>query len=409
MNNQSLGVLTYVLIFMIIILFVLVTIFIMLKIKEKNSSFLKKEGANKKKNKKEKNIQDIKEYSKESVFSFMEFDKIEDNMIIKKEKKNYLMVIECQGINFDLMSGVEKSSVEQGFLQFLNTLRHPIQIYTQTRTVNLEKSILSYKTKLKEVQDRLIKAQMSYNEKVSSKRYSEEELAKEERNVIRERNLYEYGLDIIQNTEKMSLNKNILSKQYYIIISYMPEELENRDYHAEEIKSIAFSELYTKAQSIISALFVCGINGKILDSTQLTELLYVAYNRDDADLFDLNKALNSGYMELYSTAPDVLDKKMKELDKKIEEDAIRKANDAVFKASEESEKERLVREKEKKMDKLIDDMAKLIIEENERYFGEEIIDKAKEIIDEESEERKGGKKDGEETKKKTAGRTRKSV
>jgi len=39
--------------------------------------------------------------------------------------------------------------------------------------------------------------------------------------------------------------------------------------------------------------------------------------------------LNSGYEELYSTAPDVLDKRMKEIDKKIEEDAVKRANQAV--------------------------------------------------------------------------------
>ena len=36
---------------------------------------------------------------------------------------------------------VEKVSVEQGFISFLNTLRHPIQIYIQTRTINLERSV----------------------------------------------------------------------------------------------------------------------------------------------------------------------------------------------------------------------------------------------------------------------------
>lgn len=50
-----------------------------------------------------------------------------------------------------------KNGVEQGFIQFLNTLRYPIQIYVQTRTVNLEGSIISYKARVKEIQDRLLK------------------------------------------------------------------------------------------------------------------------------------------------------------------------------------------------------------------------------------------------------------
>ena len=74
----------------------------------------------------------FKEYRTGSVMNFMEFDTVVDNMISQKDGKRYIMVVECQGINYDLMSEVEKNSVEEGFIQFLNTLRHPIQIYTQT-------------------------------------------------------------------------------------------------------------------------------------------------------------------------------------------------------------------------------------------------------------------------------------
>lgn len=411
MSNQTVDILSYVLIFMIVILFVLTVIFVILKIKEKSSEREEDKQIKKQKNesKRKDNIEHTKEYTKESIFSFMEFDKIEDNMIIKKENKNYLMVIECQGINYDLMSGVEKTSVEQGFLQFLNTLRHPIQIYTQTRTVNLESSIRTYRDKLKNIQDKLAKVELDYRQKVISKKYTKEELAKFQLEVVKQRNLYEYGLDIIRNTEQMSFNKNILTKQYYIIISYYPEDMDNKAYDKEEIKNLAFSELYTKAQSIISALYVCGVSGKILNSIQLTELLYVAYNRDESEIYDLNKMMNSGYEELYSTAPDVLDKKMKELDRKIELDASRRANDAVFNAVEENEKEKAVKEKERKIESLIDEMAKMIIEQSESTFGQEITEKAKNIIDEEASKKKqtGGKVD--EKKEKTTRRNRKTI
>lgn len=410
MNNQTVNVLTYVLIFMLIILFILLTIFIILKVNEKSKHKKTKEQIKDRGTDKSKSSKASigKEYNKQSIFSFMEFDKIEDNMIVKKEGKTYLMVIECQGINYDLMSGIEKTSVEQGFLQFLNTLRHPIQIYIQTRTVNLGSSINTYKSKVQEIQDKLVKTDMDYRQKVNSKQYDKEELEKYNFELIKQRNLYEYGLDIIRNTEQMSFNKNILTKQYYLIIPYYPEDIENRDFNKEEIKNIAFSELYTKAQSIVSSLFVCGINSKILNSTQLTELLYVAYNRDESEIYELNKVLNSGYEEIYSTAPDVLDKKMKELDKRIEADAIRKANEVVFEASEESEKEKAVKEKEKKINKLIDDMAKIIIEENKTFLGPDITKRAKEKIDNEN-LKEGGNEDGEKKKAKTTGRTRKAI
>lgn len=388
----------------LLLLIILVAVYFSSKSKEK-----KEEQATKTSSSNDVKKDSKKTYTVESVFDFMDFDKIEDNMISQKNGERYIMVVECQGVNYDLMSEVEKNAVEEGFIQFLNTLRHPIQIYTQTRTVNLQGSISTYKEKINEIKDTLVKTEMEYRTKVNIGGYSREELEKLRLEVVKQRNLYEYGLDIIKNTEQMSFNKNILTKQYYIIIPYYPEDSENKDYDKGEIKNLAFSELYTKAQSIISALYVCGINSKILNSTELAELLYVAYNRDDSEVYDLNKMLNSGYEELYSTAPDVLDKRMKEIDKKIEEDAVKRANQAVLEASQESEKEKAVREKEQKIDKLIDDMAKMIIEENEKLIGQEVAEKAKDKIEKETKGRKGGKEDEQKEKKTTTRRTRKTT
>lgn len=43
----------------------------------------------------------------------MEFDKIEDNMIITQNGIKYIMVVECQGVNYDLMSEVEKIQLKK--------------------------------------------------------------------------------------------------------------------------------------------------------------------------------------------------------------------------------------------------------------------------------------------------------
>ena len=398
-NDQLINLFTILLFIMISILVVLCIIFIVLKVKSnhgqhKNENKSKVNWSIDKNSKKETTTI----YNKQSIFKFMEFDKIEDNMIIQKDGKRFLMVIECQGINYDLMSGLEKNSVEQGFLQFLNTLRYPIQIYVQTRTVNLSSSIEKYKERVDAVSKDLINKQMQYNQKVRSGLYEQKELEKEKYEIVRQKNLYEYGVDIINNTERMSLNRNILTKQYYVIIPCYPEEVNNTDFDKEEIANIAFSELYTKAQTIINSLAVCGINGKILNSVELAELLYVAYNRDESEVFDLQKALNSGYEDLYSTAPNVFDKRIKELDLKIEEEAIKKANDVILETMEISEKEKRTKRKEQLLDELIDKMAISLIKENETVIGKEITDKARERLEKEKTKEEGGKEDEKKTR-----------
>lgn len=366
----------------LLLLIILAAVYFSSKAKEKKEDKAKKTSTS----------SDIKKdsrktYAVESVFDFMDFDKVEDNMISQKNGERYIMVVECQGVNYDLMSEVEKNAVEEGFIQFLNTLRHPIQIYTQTRTINLENSIQTYKDKVKELDDRLERQRMQYQNMVDSGKYSRQQLDQAYYELTKQTNLCEYGKDIIYTTERMSLNKNVLNKKYYVVIPYYTSELGQNDFDKDEKKNLAFSELYTRAQSIIRTLSVCGINAGILDSNGLVDLLYVAYNRDDAEVYGLDKALRAGYDELYSTAPDVLDKKMRALDTKIAQEAFNKANDAVIEAK--SKKEKALERKENRMDDLIEQMAQLIIDENRAAIGNRVADDAKEIIKEERAKRKG--------------------
>ena len=399
LNNME--TLTLILMIVIVIIIMLIAILAIVyftskrKKEKKNNNAVTEEAE-------EKN-QKVKTYAVESVMDFMEVDRIEDNMIVQKNGNKYIMVVECQGINYDLMSEVEKNSVEEGFIQFLNTIRHPIQIYVQTRTINLESSLQNYKDRVKEIEDNLERQESRYKEMISSGNYTKEQINQAYYELTKQRNLSEYGKDIIYTTERMSLNKNVLNQKYYIIVPYYPEELGQNDFDKEEIKNLSFSELYTRCQSIIRTLSACEINAKILTSNELIDLLYVAYNRDEQETFGVDKALMAGYDELYSTAPDVLDKKMRTLDAKIEEEAYKKANEKVIEA--QSAKERALQRKENNMDNLISQMAELIIDQNRAIVGNDIAQSAINKIKEEKTNQKeklekgGTEEDVKETKK----------
>lgn len=394
---QLIQMLTYILIPIILAIFALVGFLVYLHFKENNSKKEKEDlvGQSKK----------VLQQDKQSIFNFMEFDTVRDNMIIQRKGKRYLMVIECQGINYDLMSNVEKTGVEEGFVQFLNTLRYQIQIYVQTRSVNLENSLQGYRARVKDVESKLRKMQVQYEEMKDSGEYTDEQLQKAYYEVTKQSNLYEYGKSILQDTERMSLNKNILNKKYYIIVPYYSAEAGNENLDAKEVEGIAFSELYTRAQSLIRSISTCGVRGKILRSNELIELLYMAYNREDAETFGLDKAIKAGFNEMYSTAPDVLKKKMKEIDKTIEEKAIQIAKEKVNEAKSEIEQE--IEDKENHIDELIGQMAKMIIAENEEYIGNDVVNRAIEKVTEELTQKSNTKEGGNENGKKKTTRGRK--
>ena len=328
-----------------------------------------------------------KEYTKKSIFQFMQFDKIEDNMIIQDDSKKYLMVVECEGINYDLMSQVEKTAVEAGFVQFLNTLRHPIQIYTQTRTINISDSITNYTDKIEETKKELEVKQATYSRLLRTENYNEKQAEALSRDIIRLKNLYEYGNDVVENIQKTSQNKNVLRKHYYIVIPYYSAELAGDLLDEEERKSMIFSELYTRAQSLIRTLSACSVKSRVLNSNELVELLYIAYNRDESDIYSVTKAIRAGYNELYSTAPDVVDKKMKALNEQIEKAAFEKANQKVIEAK--TEKQKAFEQKQENQEDLIAQLASIIVEQNRGAIGNDIADNAIEKIQEEKQKRRG--------------------
>ena len=317
-------------------------------------------------------------YTPESIIDFMDFDRIEDNMIIQKRGK-FLMVVECQGINYDLMSEMEMASVEQGFISFLNTLRHPVQLYIQTRTINLERSIDGYKSRLSDIDKKYLSLQDEYDRLLKDKTSSITEIEKAKYELVKQKNLKEYTEDIIRDIERQSLNRSILNKRYYVIIPCYQSEIVAGDFDKSEVKNMAFSELYTRARAVINSLFACQVTGKVLNSEELTELLYIAYNRDESDLFWMEKIKQAGFDELYSTAPDAIEKKLKLLDKKIEEESVSLANQKIGEARRDKEIKAM--EMEKNQEKLVQKKAKEIIQKHKRYIGEDVAESAIEKIE----------------------------
>ena len=379
MGNQSVTqILTIFLIISIIVLFFLVIVFISLAMKKKqedNKLNNEDEMRVEKKQPITSNSVQTKMYTTENIKNFMDFDEIKDNMIVQKNGKKLIMVIQCQGVNYDLMSSVEKVGVEQGFIQFLNTLTRPIQLHIQARKVNLEDSVANYKKRLKSIETNFNKIKLQYEQAQRNPNISDEKFKDIRMEYVKQKNLYEYTQDIISNTEKMSLNKNILTKNYYIAISYFPDNSEDL-FKKEELIDMAFSELYTNAQSILRTLSVCGITGKVLDSTELADLLYVAYNRDYSEIFGIDKAIKAGYDALYTTAPDVINKKIETLDKMINERALNLANTTLDKVVLKNKRQKELEMKEKNMKELIKEMAKSMIRENEGYIEKSIVEES---------------------------------
>ena len=163
--------------------------------------------------------------NKEDIFNFMNFDRIEDNMIIQDGGKKYNAIIKCKGINYNLMSEVEQLSVEEGFITFLNTLKSPIQLYVQANNINLKDSISKYNDNMKGLETEYEDLSSKYTMLVNSLDATDEEIAAVEakRNSIQ--NVLEYGHDIVRYVERLALNKAMLQRNFYIVVSYYSQDI----------------------------------------------------------------------------------------------------------------------------------------------------------------------------------------
>ena len=288
-----------------------------------------------------------------SIYKFIEFDEIKDNMIIRRNRSQFAMVLQCQGINYDLLSEEEKYAVENGFIEFLNTLRFPIQLYVQTRKLDLTDLLNSYGKRTDAIKDQI--ARINGQILVAKENGNKELVNKLEFDKRRRQNILEYGESIEEYTQRMNENKNMLHQKTYLVMSYFVSELGDASkYNADEINDLVFSELYTRAQTVIRAIGSAEVSAKVLDSEELAELLYVAYNRDEAETYTLSNALNAEYDRLYSTGRDAFEERKKKIEQQVEEQAATLASQSLMKADQELREEkarraRQVRERAQEM------------------------------------------------------------
>ena len=108
----------------------------------------------------------------------------------------------------------------------------------------------------------------------------------------------------------------------------------------------------------------------------------------------------AGYDELYSTSPDVFEKKVKVLDEEIRDKAIDLANETIAKVK--SRPQQIAEEKQNRFEELVRKMAEVVISENKSYLGEDL---ANEAIEEIQNSEEGGETTDEKAKRVTRKRS----
>ncbi len=178
-------------------------------------------------------------------------------------------VVTCRSINFDLMSDRERDAAEFSYQQMLNSLYFPIQICVRSQRVDLEPYL-----------DRLVK------------------ISHEQDNML----LSVLMGDYIDFIDQLSQQTNIMSKSFYIVVPYYPTgDLGSAVNTSKNFLSNLFAaqtaqrvridektyakikeELTNRVNALVGGLAQMGIRSTRLDTKELGELYYNAYNPDTA-------------------------------------------------------------------------------------------------------------------------------
>lgn len=246
----------------------------------------------------------------------------------------------------------------------------------KTISLNLRKTIDAYKEKVNVIADEIKSLQKQRAEYLRTENQKQVEMTDFE--IRRKENVLEYGQDISNYIGRMSFNQNVLQQKTYVVVSYFKSELGNiSNYSKDEIINMVFTELYTRAETLIRSLGSAQVSGRILDSEELTELLYIAYNRDEEQIYQLDRALDAQYDALYSTSKDVLQKQRERIDNQLEDMAVDLASESLLKADD------ILKDREKLNNELRERTIE-IIEEYKNQLSPDLYNETKKIIEEQT-------------------------
>lgn len=220
--------------------------------------------------------------SANSTQNTLHISEIRDGIVIMNDG-TFRAVIMGKSINFDLMSPQEREAVEFAYQGFLNSLYFPIQIFIRSQKVDIG-PYLDKLDKIRSEQESMLIALLME--------------------------------DYVAFLADIAAQTNIMDKKFYIVIGYPDANADirrtlktstgfftgvvdlfggSKTPHVvidEQTLENAKTELKNRVQAVMQGLLQCGVQSVPLDTQELIELYYGAYNPDTAARQQLGSADN---------------------------------------------------------------------------------------------------------------------
>ena len=206
---------------------------------------------------------------------YLDIAEIREDVVIMKDG-TLRAVLLVSSINFALKSEDEQQATVQGYMQFLNSLEHPIQVVIQSRRMNIDGYMANLKQQEETIKNELLRSQI--------------------------RDYMSFVQELVELGE-------IMQKQFFVVVPFDPSETgdKRKSFITRLSASISPAKLLKlnakqftdrkatltqRVANVSSGLQSMGLQVAMLDTQSLIELYYTCYNPqvlDTQKLVDTSK------------------------------------------------------------------------------------------------------------------------
>jgi len=192
---------------------------------------------------------------------YLDVAEIRDDVLIMKDG-TLRAVIMVSSLNFALKSEDEQNAIISSYVSFLNNLEYPLQIIIQSREFKIDSYLEMLDQKQREQTNELLRVQTA---------------------------------DYLSYIKELIALGKIMNKRFYVAISYNPLSNKQKSFFSRmgetlkpatliRLKDEKFQSrreaLMLRVEKINGGLQSMGLNGAMLDTQGIIELLYNSYNPD---------------------------------------------------------------------------------------------------------------------------------
>ena len=172
---------------------------------------------------------------------------IEDNILLLPNHE-YRLVLHVSSVNFELKSEDEQDALIETYQSFLNSLAGDLQIIVRVRELDIDEYVQNLESRLSSETERVYVSQIN--------------------------NYTSFVKSLIKSNR-------ILSRQFYVVVSYRGDKKQDFD--------IAKEQIGIRADIIAKGLMRLGIQSKSLSGLELVDMFYSFYSPRQAKSQPLSK------------------------------------------------------------------------------------------------------------------------